>query len=173
MLARVQALIAGTKQHFPTSTFTLGNTAYTTASLVGLLQSLADAIAAADAAHASTKDAVAKLRAARATVGPVLLTYRRQLLTMFTTAAEKLADFGLQPAKARRPLTSEQKAAAAVKSKATREARGTVGKKKKAAIKGEVKGIVVTPVTSAGASTPSASPAEPAPKAVPPAGPTK
>lgn len=173
MLARVQALIAGTKQHFPSGSFTLGNTAYTTASLVGLLQSLADAIAAADTAHASTKDAVAKLRAARATVGPVMLAYRHQLLTMFTNAAEKLADFGMQPAKARTPLTSEKKAAAAVKRKATRAARGTVGKKKKAAIKGDVTGIVVTPVTSAGGSAPSASPAEAAPKAAPPTGTTK
>jgi hypothetical protein len=138
-----------------------------------LLQSLADAIAGADTAHASTKDAVARLRAARATVGPVMLAFRRQLLTMFNTAAEKLADFGLQPSKARAPLTSEKKAAAALKRKATRTARGTVGKKKKLAIKGDVTGVVVTPVTSAGGSTPSASPAEPAPKGSPPAGSTK
>jgi hypothetical protein len=168
----VQALIAGTNKHFPSGSFTLGNAAYTTASLVGLLQSLADAIAAADRAHASTKDAVAALRAARAKVGPVMLAYRRQLLTMFETAAEALADFGVQPAKARVPMTSEKKAAAAVKRQATRQARGIVGKKKRAAVKSNVTGIVVTPVTSAGASTPSASPAEAAPKASPTAGST-
>jgi hypothetical protein len=165
----VQALIAGTKQHFPNGSFTIGNTAYTTASLVGLLQSFADAIAATDTAHASTRDAVATLRTARTTVGPVVSAYRRQLLTMFATAAEKLADFGVQPPKVRTPLSSEKKAAAAVKRKATRAARGIVGKKKRLAVKGDVTGIVVTPVTSAGTSTPSASSAEPA-KANPPTG---
>jgi hypothetical protein len=172
-LARVQALIAGTKQHIPNGSFTFGSTVYTTASLIGLLQSLADAIAGADTAHAGTKDAVATLRAARAKVGPVLLAYRRQLLGMFSNAAQTLADFGVQPPKARTPLTSEKKAAAAAKRKATRQARGTVGKKKKLAVKGDVTGIIVTPVTNAGASTPSATAAEPASKASPPASPTK
>lgn len=171
-LARVQALIAGTKQHFPNGSFTFGSTVYTAASLIGLLQSLADAIAAADAAHAGTRDTVAALRAARAKVGPVMLAYRRQLLVMFGNTAQTLADFGVPPPKARTPLTSEKKAAKAAKNKATRQARGTVGKKKKLAVKGDVTGVLLTPVTNAG-STPSATAAEPASKASPPASPPK
>jgi hypothetical protein len=163
-LARVQALIAGTKTHFPTSSITLGNTAYTAASLVELFQSLADAIAATDTAHAGTKDAVTALRGARAKVSPVMLAYKRWLLTTFGTATQTLADFGVPPPKARTPRTSEQNAAAAAKRTATRKARGTVGKKKKLAVKGDVTGVLVTPLTSAGASTPSAAPAETAPK---------
>ena len=37
-LAHVQALIAGTQKHFPNGSFTLGNTTYTSASLVQVLQ---------------------------------------------------------------------------------------------------------------------------------------
>ena len=148
-LARLQALIAGTKKHFPATNITLGNATYTAATLVEIFQNLADAIAATDAAHASSKDAVTALRGARAKASPVLLDYKRWLLTTFGTAAQTLADFGVQPSKARTALTSEQKAAAAVKRNATRAARGTMGQKKKLAIKGNVTGVVVTPVTAA------------------------
>jgi len=172
-LARVQALIAGTNKHFPNGSFTLENTAYTTASLVGLLKGLADAIAATDAAHASTKEAVATLRGERAKVRPVMLAYTHWLLTTFGSAMQTLADFGVQAPKARTPLTSEQTAAAVAKRESTRKARGTRGKKQKLAVKGDVTGVIVTPVTHAGSSTPSATPAEPASKASAPASPTK
>ena len=162
-LARVQALIAGTKKHFPTTSITLGNATYTAATLVEIFQNLADAIASTDAAHASTQDAVTALRAARAKAGPVLLDYKRWLLTTFGTAAQTLADFGVQPSKARTPQTSEQKAAAAVKRNATRAARGTMGSKKKLAIKGNVTGVIVTPVTAPKPIVPT--PATPSPTA--------
>jgi hypothetical protein len=59
-----------------------------------------------------------------------------------------LADFGFAPPKAA-TRTPEEKAAAAAKAKATREARHTLGKSQKKTVKGNVTGIVVTPVTSA------------------------
>jgi hypothetical protein len=164
-LARVQALIAGTQKHFPNGSFTIGNTVFTTASLVQLFQSLADAISAVNSAEASAKDAVAKLRGVRANVTPVILEFTRLLRVTFGTATQSLADFGLEPAKARKPLTSEANAAAAAKRVATRKARGTTSKKQKLAVKGDVTGVVVTPVTSAPASSPAAQPATTAPGA--------
>jgi hypothetical protein len=71
---------------------------------------------------------------------------------------QSLADFGLQPPKARAPLTSEQKTAATVKAIATRKARGTTSKKQKLAISGHVIGVTVTPITEPAAS-PAAQPA--------------
>src|SRR5271165_5718576 len=44
-LAHVQAIIAGLQKHLSGQSFMIGNVAFTTASLVLLLQSLADAIA--------------------------------------------------------------------------------------------------------------------------------
>ena len=157
-LARVQALIAGTQKHFPSGSFTLGNVAFTTASLVQLLQSLADAIAAANTAQAGARSAVAAMRAAHATVDPVLAEFTKWLRASFGTATSTLADFGLEPPKARTPLTAEAKTAAVAKRAATRAARGTTSKKQKLAVKGNVTGIIVTPVTSPAP----ASPAEPA-----------
>jgi hypothetical protein len=178
-LARVQALIAGTQKHFPSASFTLGNTAFTTASLVQLLQSLADAIAAVNSAQAGARTAVAAMRAVRANVNPVITEFTKWLHASFGTAASTLADFGLQPPKAKTPITAEAKTAAVAKRAATRQARGTAGKKQKLAVKGNVTGVVVTPVTTADgppghvpASPPVAppAPAAPASPAAPAAG---
>jgi hypothetical protein len=161
-LARVQSLVEGLQKHFPNGNFTIGNTAYTTATLVQLFESLAAAITAANAAQANARDAVAALRDAKAKVGPTMVALRRILVAMFSTSTPTLADFGIAPPKARAPKTAEQKAAAAAKAKATREARGTKSPKAKRAIKGNVTGITVTPVTTAPAA---AEPSQTAPTA--------
>jgi hypothetical protein len=79
----------------------------------------------------------------------------REFLTAFVSfvrvtfgkSPDALADFGLKPRKAPKPLTGDELAAKAKKAKATRKARGTVSKKEKLAIKGNVAGVVVTPIT--------------------------
>ena len=60
---------------------------------------------------------------------------------------DQLAQFGLAPPKQRRALTVEEATTKVAKAKSTRKARGTMGKKKKLAIKGDVVGIVTAPVT--------------------------
>ena len=98
---------------------------------------------------------------------------RTFLRATFGTAATPLADFGLTPLKAPRPLDSEQRAAATAKLRATRLARGTTSKKQKLAIKGDVTGVLVTPVSLAGPSSPTAAPAGPALVATASSGPSK
>ncbi len=170
-MAQVQALIAGTNKHFPNGSFTLGNVAYTTSTLLQVLQGLVDAMTALAAAQLSAKDALAAEQAMVAHVSPVIQAYKRFLHATFTSATQPLADFGLEPPKARAPRTAEEKAASAAKARATRAARGTTSKKQKLAIKGNVTGINVTPVTSTPAETSApaapATPPQPAPTASP------
>ena len=167
-LVHVQALMAGTEKHFPNGSFTLGNAAYTTASLVQAFKALADALTVLAAAHASTRDAVTALREAETKVTPLMRDYRNFLRATFSTAHAQLADFGLAPPKARSPLSSEKRVAAAAKMRATRAARGTTSKKQKLAVKGDVTGVLVTPITAAGPSSPpTAAPAVPAPAPTP------
>jgi hypothetical protein len=157
-LAQVQALIAGTTQHFPNGSFTIGGTVYTSASLVQVLQGLASAMTAQRAAQAGARDALAAEHAAATQVGPILLAYKRLVLAAFANTAQTLVDFGLGPPRARTPLTTEQLATRAAKAKATRVARGTMSRKQKLAVKGDVTGVVVTPVTAATVPTPPAAP---------------
>ena len=66
----------------------------------------------------------------------------------FAHSSEALAEFGLEPKKKRRPATAEEVLVSAAKLRATRAERRTMGKRQKAAIKGNVTGVVITPVTA-------------------------
>ncbi len=145
--ARIGKLIAGTQKHFgnvPNITFS--GATYTPQALVQLLQSLADAVTGADAARVQAKDAVLAQRAKKAVVLPVIEEYQTYLVALYGKAAETLADFGLAPRKARKPLTAEQQALANERKDATRKARGTLGSRQKKGIKGNVP----APATGAG-----------------------
>jgi hypothetical protein len=158
-LARVQAIIAGTNKRFANGSISFANTTYTAAALVQLFEKLAAAIAKVNAAEASAKDAVTALRGVHAQVNPVLRDYRRFVLATFGTATEALADFGLAPPKAPAPRTTEQRAAAKAKLRATRQARGTTSKKQKLVVKGKVTGVTITPVVEPTPTTPTVQPA--------------
>lgn len=168
-LKRTQALIAGMQKHLPNAQFTFGSTAYTTASIVQALQALAGAFAPVDAAHATLRDSVAALRAIETKTAPLLRDLRGYLRATYSDSTTTLADFGLTPPAARAPLTGERRVVATAKAKATRTARGTASKKQKLAIAGDVKGVVITPVTSTAPATPPAAPAGPAPATTAPA----
>ena len=166
ILAQLQALITGLQKQFPNGQFTLGNTAFTTATLVQALQSLIDAINAVNTAQANAKVAVAALGVTVAKVGPVVLALKRSLLAMFGDATDILALFGLEPQKAPAPRTGPEIAAAAAKANATRIARGTTSKKQKLAITGNVTGVQVIPITAPTEAAPS-QPATATPTAAP------
>lgn len=169
-LARVQALMAGTLKRFPSGQFTLGNKSVTAASLVALLKSVADAMLALNDAQAKAKDALKALQGAQADADPVIRDYVRFLRATFGAANSDLADFGLQPQKERRPLTSEERLIATEKLRATRKARGTKGRVERLAIKGNVTGVVVTPVAAHAAPSPAATqPASTTPRSEQPA----
>lgn len=148
-LASLQALAKGLQQVLPNGTFTLVSTAYTTASLVQVLEGLIAALAAVDTAQAGTQAALVAWKADNAKQGPIILALKRVLQSMYANAPDTLAALGLKPRKAPAPRTAADKAAAAAKARATRAARGTGGKKQKALVSGNVTGIVITPVTVA------------------------
>jgi hypothetical protein len=168
-LARVQDLIAGTQKHLPNNSFILGNVTYTTAALLQVLQGLENALAAVNTAQASAKDALNTARGAETSSTPIVAAYVRFLRAAYNNATSTLADFGLQPPKARTPLTAEQKTAAVAKAKATRAARGTTSKKQKLAVSGNVTGVNITPITAPAAPQPSPAPTPTATPAVTPA----
>ena len=145
VLAHLQALISGLQSQLPNESFTLGNSVFTTTSLVQLIQTLIVSIQSVNTAQASAKVAVSNMRATNAKVGPVIRDLQSTLVTRFGNASDILALFDLEPHKAPRPRTAEQLAAAKAKAKATREARGTTSKKQKLTVKGNVAGVAMTP----------------------------
>ena len=124
-------------------------------------KSLADALGAADAARTRWQDALAAARGLRSSVLPIVQGYREWIAVTYAGTPSLLADYGVSPRKVPTPPTAEQKAAAALKRKATRAARGTLGSVQKKAVKGDVVGIAVTPVTSTASKPSVAAPGAP------------
>ncbi len=141
---------------------------FTPAQVVAQLQTLVALRQGVNDARATLKAKLAAEASQAPTLREFMLAFVAFVKATFSKSPDVLADFGLAPKKAATPLTVEQKAAKVAKAEATRKARGTMGRKKKLAVHGDVTGVTVTPVT---ASAPVAATVSPAPSAAPaPAG---
>lgn len=144
----VGQLIAGVKKRFPQGSqqLALGGTTITVDDATSKLETFVTNRAAVVAAQAVARRRLDEERAQLPELNAFITTFTAFLRVTCGTQADALADFGLRPPKTREPRTSEQKAVAAAKCKATREARGTKGRKAIQAIKGNVTAkLVVTP----------------------------
>jgi hypothetical protein len=167
--ALAQQLIAGTNKHFANaSSLAFASATYTPAQVVTSLQRLVTLRADVDSAKAVTQAKLADERAQAPSLRSFMAAFVSFVRTTFSNSPDVLADFGVHP-KARTPLTVEQKAARAAKSKATRDARHTAGSKQKRAVKGTVVGITVTPISAPPLATPVPVPRADAPPAGAPA----
>jgi hypothetical protein len=156
---RVGQLIAGAKKHFPNGStpLTLGGAPTTIDGVTGQLAGFVSNRAAVVAAQAAATTKVQTERAAMPALNALIDAFIAFVRFTFGTQADVLADFGLAPPKARVPMTAEQKAVAAAKRKATREARGTKGPVAKKAVKGNITAqLVVTPAASEATGAPTA-----------------
>ncbi len=136
--ARDKQFIAGiTKRLSNVPNLAIAGATYTPAQLIQLFQSQVDNADAVATAKARYGDAMKAFRDQRKQLTPVVSGFVTQVRNIFGDASEPLSDFGLSPKKTAK-LTLEKKTAAVTQGKATRKARGTVGPKKKKAIKGTV-----------------------------------
>jgi hypothetical protein len=165
--ASVQQMISGLEKHTQDlASLTIAGTTYSTADLQTTLQARLDALTYAQSKKAEWQAAVKADYAERASTKVFQAGLRQALLVAFAGSVDNLADFGLV---GRKPanITPQQRVAAALKAKATRAARHTLGKKQKAPIKGDVTGITVTPVVAQPTPAPSPAPTpSPAPSPV-------
>ncbi len=159
-----EQLIAGTQKHLSNAgQLTFAGGTFTPSQVEAQLQALVTLRTDVEAAQAATKAKVTAERAQLPALAAFLLAFVALVKAQFGTQPDVLADFGLKPKKARKPMTPEQKAAAKAKREATRKARGISGSRKRAAVKGDVTGVTITPVTA-----PQPAPAvQPAPVAQP------
>jgi hypothetical protein len=158
-----QTLIDGLEKHQATFTsLTFGGTTLKTADLIGILQARIDARNTAVSTRATWQTNVKADHDEREKTAAIVAGLRQALHVWFSGSIDALADFGLKPRKVR-VTTPEQKQAAAAKAKATRAARHTMGSQQKKAVKGDVTGIAVTPITPAHPVPATGSPPTPAP----------
>jgi hypothetical protein len=164
-VVRAEALSEGTTKHFTNASqqLTIGGVVYTVTQVTTNLQEIVDLRTATTNAQASAKASVAAETAKLPALLLFLAAYVAYVKATFGQSPTVLADFGLPPKKARKPLTPAQKAAASAKAKATRAARGTKGPVAILAVTGNVIGVTVTPITAPVAAAPAPAPQPTAP----------
>jgi hypothetical protein len=140
-------LVAGAQKHLSgIGQLVLEGSTLTPADVEAKLDAFAKLRNDVDAARANLQATLADEKAQLTGLREFYLAFVTYVRAAYGNSPDILADFGLQPRKARRPLTVEQAAAAKAKRQATRVARGIIGKRKRADVKGDVEGVVVTPV---------------------------
>jgi hypothetical protein len=145
-LAADQSMIDGVHGFLSTlPSFPVGSTSVTPADIVKVFQDRVDAARAVQTAEAARTAAVKTDLDKRAQTAAFVRSFRRIVLGMFSESPDTLAAFGLKAPRAPKK-TVEVLSAAVAKSKATREARNTMGTRQKKGVKGNVAGITVTPV---------------------------
>jgi len=157
-------LVAGLQKHSASlpASFNLAGQAYTVQQCVTTLQSRITTTNAVAPASAAYHAAVTANRQQQASTDPFVAELKDQLVLWFKNDTATLADFGLVLPKTGGPKDPLAKVVGAEKMRATRKARGTMGKRQKEG----VKGTIPTTLTIA---VPSVEPAE-APAASNPAG---
>ena len=145
--AFAEQLAAGAQKHLANAgQLTFAGGTFTPQQVVDRLNSVATLRADADAAKATAKAKVSAEKTQLPALREFMLAFVALVKVLFGASPDVLADFGIQPKKARKPLTPEQKAAAKAKRAATRKARGVIGRVKRAQVHGDVTGVVITPV---------------------------
>ncbi len=147
VIESLTALANGLAKHANGAVFNLAGQTFTGPQMLAEVQAILADAAAVPAAHAALTEAIRADVARRAESAWLLDGVRALLQTMYKRQLTTLADFGLAPPRERRPPTNEEELLMIERRKATRAKRRTMGKKQKAAIKGDVTGVVITPKT--------------------------
>jgi len=146
--AQYQAVIAGLLAYYQsTDMFIMSDGSYTRDQLVARFQSFVASVEQTKSSYQTWRTYVAAEHALELQVQPLRTGVRGIVQARFGNRGAQVLQFGFTPVKVA-VRTAESKALAAKKAEATRLARGTVGKKKRATI--------------TGATTPAAAPAAPA-----------
>jgi len=137
-LAADQKLIDGVMKFLSTfGSLPVDSQVLTPAEIVKVLQTRLSAGQAVVAAQAAREAAVKADRDERAKTATFVSSLRRLVEAMFAQSPDTLAAFGLTARRVAKK-TVAIKATAVAKSKATRKARNTLGRKQKAKVKGTV-----------------------------------
>jgi hypothetical protein len=160
--ASYQQAIDGVQDYLPNRTLVLNGKAMTSKAVVGILQQAIAALEASTDAHTAWLQAVAKERATTKDIGaPLLAALRHYVAATFGATSDEYLAFGFEPPKAR-VKSPTAKVIGAVKMRATRKARNTMGTKQRLGVIGAVPPAIMLPIGTAPTTAPAAAPAQPA-----------
>jgi hypothetical protein len=134
---RDKSLMVGLQKHLVNHPFVIGKQTYALQDVLNVLQARVDTALAVNPVRAAFEAAVKADRDERSKTRAFVRDIRGLVRAMFGDNPDIIADFGLPPRRDSK-LTVAELTTAIAKNKATREARGTKGKKELAKIHGTV-----------------------------------
>ena len=146
----VGKMLTGTQKQHPNGSqqLTLGSETVTVNDVTSAMQTLVTNRANTEAAQNAATEAVATENQAAPRLRALIGGFTKYVRATVGTSTEGLAIYGLTPPKVPAPRTATEKAVAAAKAQATRQARGITSAKKKQSIKGNVAvQLVVSPAS--------------------------
>jgi hypothetical protein len=152
LTASLQQAITGLDRYLKQASMLLHGQTVSSDDAIATLQAQIDALNASAAAYQAWLQAVAKQRAAyAATALPMLAAIRTYVAAAFGPQSDEYLAFGFKPPK-KAVKSPEAKVVGAVKLRATRKARHTMGSKQRLAIKGEVPAAITLTTSSVSSS---------------------
>jgi len=151
----LQQMLQGWQTVVPSgSTVTSSDGPLTQGSVLEKLQGILGVYTTLDAQATALKQTQAQGKAQLPEARRFFDVLTASVVSLLGKGSPQLAQFGLQPRKSRKPLTSSELAIRAAKSLATRDLRGTRGKKAKASLKAGTTKYVVSVQQAAQGSAP-------------------
>jgi hypothetical protein len=136
---RASKVLSGVEKRFPRGeTYRFDGKSYSRDELAAVFRAQIDALNEIRAARAALAVAVSKERTAAQRVRALTPRVVAYVGERFGTTADVFADFGWELPKKPGPKTTAAKLAGVVRGKATRKARGTMGKKQRLRVKGSL-----------------------------------
>jgi hypothetical protein len=145
IVADLAALAEGLEKNLPTKSFVSASQSYTGAEVIAEVRALHAAASAVLEARDTLTDALRANAKAQTDKAEFLRHLRDVLRAAYSHDQVTLSEFGLAPLRKRGAPTGEELLLRVTKAQATRKERRTMGKRQRAAIKGDVTGVVITP----------------------------
>ncbi len=135
VISRITAMQAGFNKDFTAKqSLLMDGTSVGQPAILGQLGTFLQVIQGVETARQALAARVAAKKAQSAAVTKYLSQLEAALKQALGSGNPELQDFGIKPPKTRRQLTVQEKAVAAANARATKEARGILGKKQRAKI---------------------------------------
>jgi len=153
-LAAEQKLATELPVELPNQTYVVDGVTMTCAEVVAQVEQHVTAEQQLLSLKSQLKELQTNIKGVRTRMNTTLKSVKATAGGALGNTSQKYQNLGFTPPKERKTTTSAEKAVAATKNLATREARGTKGSRQKAAIHGTVPAITTPPTTSPSPATP-------------------
>jgi hypothetical protein len=150
-IAELQALVASIPKYLGNVPLVIENQTYSPAEVVSVVNTVLESAMNVSTTKGAAHDALVADRKVQQQYATFMKALHALIGAAFGNSHTTLSDFAMKPRKKRALLSNEARLAANAKAKATRVARGTKGKRQRAAITGSVTGVTITPIVAGGA----------------------